>query len=260
MNANYFAQLQMLSLTANDSVAECRLKLDSIARIFQQRPEQEDWLKVFSIIRNGLPVQALKEAGAFAVNYYDTPALLPEDLRHDSLGFVSHDYLVYRGRFVYPVKDTKGHVAGWCGYDAYETPKYLDSTNYGYSAKASLFYGAEKLPEYYRSSRTVFVVEGIVCCLWLRSQGFQALAALGSNLSPYMVSILRRLGTRCVVIPDSDEAGNKFRRQVRYSLPKARCVQSKIAKDVDDSRIAEPGLAEELRKLESPFVRSQIFI
>lgn len=259
MTDNYFAQLQMLSISSDTSIADTRLKLDRIAHIFQSRPEQEEWINAFAYLRNGFPVEAFKQAGAFAVDFYDTPSILPEELQHDSLGFVSGDHLVYRGRFVYPVKDTKGHVAGWCGYDAYENPKYLDSKNYGYSAKDALFFGAEMLPTYYRSSRPIFVVEGIVCCLWLRSQGFQALASLGSYLTPYMVVVLKRFGRRCIVIPDSDEAGTKYRHQVKMSLPMARCVQSCVAKDIDDSRQVYPKLAEELHKLESPFGRSVIF-
>lgn len=259
MSENYFAQLQMLSMAANDSVADARLKLDRIAEIFQNRPEQRDWIEAFSWLRSAFPVQAFIDAGAFAVDYHDTPDILPEELHHDSLGFVRESHLVYRGRFVYPVKDTRGHVAGWCGYDAFENPKYLDSTNYGYSAKDALFYGAEMLPTYYRNNRPVFVVEGIVCCLWLRSQGFQALASLGSHLTPYLVIVLKRLGRRCIVIPDADDSGTKYRRQVEKALPMARCVQSCIAKDIDDSRQVYPDLATELHKLESPFGRSLIF-
>lgn len=259
MNENYFAQLQMLSMATDDSVAKARIKMDKIAEIFQNRPEQREWIEAFAWLRADFPVDALIHAGGFAVNFHDTPSLLPEELQHDSLGFVREKHLVYRGRFVYPVKDMHGHVAGWCGYDAFENPKYLDSTNYGYSAKDALFYGAEMLPAYYRSSRPVFIVEGIVCCLWLRSKGFQALSSLGSYLTAYMAVVLRRLGRRCIVIPDADDAGTKYRRQVEKSLPLARCVQSCVAKDIDDSRQVFPTLAEELHKLESPFGRSRVF-
>ena len=115
LEPNYFAQLQMLSIAEHDGVAEARSKLDRIAEIFQNRPEQEEWIPKFSQMRRGLSVDILKEAGAFAVNVDDTPSLLPEELHNDTLGFVRGDFLVYRGRFVYPVKDIKGHVAGWCG-------------------------------------------------------------------------------------------------------------------------------------------------
>lgn len=254
-----FAELQRLTMEHEDTVAEARLQLDRIAQFFQDLPDQELYLKVFAALRHDFPIQAFKDAGAFAVPENFTAYDLPEELRHDSYGMCRDNYLVYAGRFVYPVKDTKGHVAGWCGYDKFEEPKYLDSTNYGYSAKGGMFFGSEKLPEYYRSSEPVFVVEGIVCCLWLRSQGFQALASLGSYLTAYELTILKRLGPRCIVIPDADEAGNKYRKQVRRYLPQARCLQSCVAKDIDDSRQANPNLAEELRKLCKPFGTSPCF-
>lgn len=254
-----FAEMQMLSMQEGDTVAENRNKLDEIARLFREIPEQDDFITGFAMMRNNFPKQALIDAGAFAVPHDYTAYFLPEELRHDSLGFCRDGALVYAGRFVYPVYDNKGHVAGWCGYDMFETPKYLDSTNYGYTAKGGMFYGSEKLPEYYRSDKPVIVVEGIVCCLWLRSQGFQALSSLGSNLSPYMTTILKRFGRRCVVIPDADEAGTKYRRQVKSRLPLAKCVQSCVAKDIDDSRKVEPKLAEEVARVIQPFGSSRCF-
>lgn len=255
-----FAELQRLSIQGGNSVAESRLKLDEIARICREEiPRQDDFIHAFAILRNNFPEQALRDAGAFAVPHDYTPFFLPEELRHDSFGFCRDSVLIYAGRFVYPVYDTKGHVAGWCGYDAYETPKYLDSTNYGYSAKNGLFYGSEKLPDYYRSGKPVVVVEGIVCCLWLRSQGFQALASLGSYLTPYMVTVLKRFGRNCVVIPDADEAGSKYRAQVRRQLPMAKCVQSRIAKDIDDSRKVNPDLGAEVARVLQPFGTSECF-
>ena len=256
-----FAELQMLSQQQEDGVARARLQLDEIARIMQERPEQKDWIPLFAESRHNFPVEAFYEAGAFGVDAEDTPGmLLPEELCHDSLGFVKNNRLVFAGRFVYPVKDTKGHVAGWCGYCGPDTPKYLDSRNYGYSAKNAIFYGAEKLPEYYRSSDPVVVVEGIVCCLWLRWAGFQALSSLGSYLTPYMIAVLKRFGRRAVIIPDADAAGNKYRAQVRRELPNAKVLQSVVAKDIDDSRQVCPNLAEELKIAVTPFGRSKIFV
>lgn len=255
-----FAELQMLTMQQADSVAKSREQLDQISAIMRSRPEYHDWVEVFAESRDNFPVDALIEADAFGVDVDDTPGLLlPEELCHDSLGFVHNDRLVFAGRFVYPVKDTKGHVAGWCGYCGPDTPKYLDSKNYGYSAKNALFYGAERLPEYYKSDKPVIVVEGIVCCLWLRWAGFQALASLGSYLTPYMITVLKRFGRRVVVIPDADAAGNKYRAQVRRELPLAKTLQSSVAKDIDDSRKVCDYLAEDLATAIQPFGASKIF-
>ena len=61
--------------------------------------------------------------------------------------------------------------------------------------------------EYYDNDKPVYLVEGIVCCLYLRSKGFQAFASLGSHLTPYVITILSRFGNRLIVIPDNDTIG-----------------------------------------------------
>lgn len=241
------------------SVEDTRKQLTQIVDIFTAIPEQEQLVAEFAKLRQ-LDPATLHKARAFHMEPDYQPYLLPNSLRHDALGFCRNDYYVFSGRFVYPVMDTRGQVAGFCGYDYYDKPKYLDSVNYGYRAKTGMFYGEEMLPDYYRSGKPVFFVEGIVCCLWLRENGFQALACLGSQLSPYMIAIMSRFGIKCIVIPDSDEAGNKFAKQVRYNLKQARVLQSRVAKDVDDSRKELPTLADELRKvISNPFGISKYF-
>jgi DNA primase len=123
-------------------------------------------------------------------------------------------------------------------------------------------YGMEKIREYYESDTPVFVTEGIVCALWLRQNGFNSLALTGSYLSPYGAEILRRFGRRCVVIPDSDEAGNKLARTARYLLPNARIAQSKLAKDVDDTQRLHPdaNLRGALAKLAGAPCFNEVFI
>ena len=124
----------------------------------------------------------------------------------------------------------------------------MDSQNYGYKAKETTCYGMELLPEYYASDKPVYIVEGIVCCLYLRSKGFQSLALLGSSITRYMQIILSRFGSRLIVIPDNDAcgktledvdsemAGERFVLQAKRALPKAIIIQSVIAKDIDDTR------------------------
>ena len=74
-----------------------------------------------------------------------------------------------------------------------------------------------------------------------------------------MVTVLKRFGRNCIVIPDADEAGTKYRAQVQRQLPIAKCVQSCVAKDIDDSRQVNPNLAEEVDKIIKPFGMSKCF-
>ncbi|MBQ2885895.1 MAG: hypothetical protein IJE43_19390 [Alphaproteobacteria bacterium] len=246
-------ELQLLN-ESEFSVEKARAELDALTTWFCEQPEQEHYLTVALQNTRKLPVSIGKEQKVFFVNDEMTVAWLPEDFQSEALGFVKSGRVLYAGRLVYPVMDVKGHVMGFCGWDNAIQPKYLDSTNQGYKAKMTTLYGMEKLSEYYKSNEPVYIVEGIVCCLYLRSKGFQALAVLGSHLSPYVISILRRFGRRLIVIPDNDVVGKEigvintsrpsgegFVQQVKRALPKAIVVQSAIAKDVDDTRLLEEG-------------------
>lgn len=257
--ANLFAELQMLANAEENTIADSRKRMNEIVSIFKALPDYLEQLQFFADLRKGIAIETLEAADAFMVDPDYPLTLLPEELRHDSLGFCNGFGYVYSGRFVYPVKDVKGDVAGWCGYDKFEQPKYLDSVNYGYHAKEGSMWGLEKMADYYSTDDPVFFTEGIVCALWLRQSGFQAMSLLGSYLSPYVIEMLKRLGRRCIIIPDADAAGNMLAKSAKYALPQARIIQSKIAKDIDDSQQIFPNLATEMRKYYSPFGTSEHF-
>ena len=260
MGANIFAQLQaMASMNENATIPKARKQLNEIVDIFTHREDHLELVGVMANVVRNLKVQTLLDCDSFMINPDTLTSLLPEDLQHDSLGFCRNGYYVFEGRYVYPVKDVHGDVMGFCGYDKWSDTKYLDSTNYGYKAKQTSLWGMEKLPEYYRSTDPVFFVEGIVCALYLRQEGLQAMATLGSIVSPYVTEIIRRFGLRAIMINDSDEAGTKCRHTMRRRIPYLRCIQSTISKDVDDSREVDPNFANELRKLSDPFYRSDLF-
>lgn len=260
MSDDFFAQLQALStLSAETTVVKSRKQLNQIVDFFKSRESYLEEVTWFAELVRHLDVKTLLDADSFMVQEDFLITYLPEELQHDSLGFCRGDNIVFQGRFVYPVKDNKGDVMGFCGYDKFSEVKYLDSKNYGYSAMSYTLWGMEKLPEYYRSNKPVYFVEGIVCALYLRQCGLQALAVLGSHFSPYVLEIVRRFGMRAIVVSDSDEAGTRCRKSLKYKLPYLRCVQSCLAKDVDDSRMVNEQFVEELRKMENPFYTSSLF-
>ena len=257
--SNIFQELQMVAnASAVNTVEASRKQLNEIVNYFKQRSDYSENQEWFAKLRN-LKTSILNEADGFFIDESVKIFDIPQELRHDSLGLCKGSDILYSGRYVYPVKDVKGDVMGWCGYDKFEDIKYLDSINYGYKANNSTYYGMEKMREYYSSNKPVFFVEGIVCCNWLRQEGFQSLASLGSYLSPYMITIAQRLGDRAIFITDSDESGTKYRNQVKRTLPRARSFQSIVAKDVDDSRQVVPDLAEDLRGFNRHFYRSKYF-
>lgn len=260
MDANFFAQLQAASmLTEDTTINSLRKQLNEIVQFFKARPTYLEEVTIMAELVRNLEVKTLLDCDSFMVQDDFLQTELPEELQHDALGFCKGVNVVFLGRYVYPVKDVRGDVMGFCGYDKFSEVKYLDSTNVGYKAKQYSFWGMERLPEYYENNEPVFFVEGIVCALYLRQCGLQSLAYLGSNLSPYQCQIMHRFGSRAIVICDADEAGTKTRKSLKYKAPAVRVIQSRIAKDVDDSRSVNPDFATELAKLKNPFYSSKLF-
>lgn len=258
--SNIFAELQQLANLPEDStIAVTRRKLNKIVEVFKQRDDYEDNVITFAKMVRALDPETCFNCDSFMVQPDVMVFEIPEELRHDSLGFCRGDDLVFSGRYVYPVKDNHGDVMGFCGYDKFSDVKYLDSKNYGYQAKSYTLWGMECLPTYYRNDEPVFFVEGIVCALYLRQCGLQSLATLGSNFSPYVLEIVKRFGMRSIIVNDADEAGSRCRSIVQRKLPYIRCVQSTLAKDVDDSRQVNEDFVHELAKLKNPFYRSTMF-
>lgn len=256
---NLFAELQQLSMQQQFTKVEtARQQLNKIVKFFKTRSDYMDLVTVFANQVRNLEVSTLLGADSFMVQDILSTDL-PEELRHDAYGFCRGSTLIFDGRYVYPVKDVRGDVMGFCGYDKFSDTKYLDSKNYGYVAKQYSLWGMECMSVYYRSSEPVYFVEGIVCALYLRQCGMQSLAYLGSMPSKYVIEIMRRLGMRAVVIIDSDEAGLHCRKYLHRVLPSIRILQSVVAKDIDDSRLVIPEFADELRKMSNPFYRSVLF-
>ena len=247
------------------SVEDTREELARIVEYFKSVDYWEIAMKSFLVEYRELPMEVAIMSDAFAVSEDETIGSLPDWMNTEYLGFIKYNYITMSGRCVFPVKDVKGQVMGFCGWDPFEKPKYLDSKNFGYKAKATTLFGMEKLPEYYASDKPVFLTEGMMCMWYLRWKGFQAVSSLGSYLTPYVRVILRRFGDRLITVPDNDETGDGYVKQIKRDLPKSRIVQCRYGKDIDGCRRFEEHkyedqLLAELAMLSNPFARTEILI
>lgn len=247
------------------SIEDVRSDLRRVVDYFRGMDYWEDAMKAFIVDYRELPFEVANTSEAFAIDENTPVGSLPDWIKQPAIGMVRKNWLYYAGRCVFPVKDVRGQVAGFIGWDPYVKPKYLDSKNYGYKAKTTTLYGMEKMPEYYATKDPIFVTEGMMDTLYLRSKNFCALASLGSYLTPYVVAILSRFGNRLVMIPDNDETGDKYVAQVKRALPKALVYQVAYGKDIEGCRKIEEHkyeeqLLRELRSVSNPFVRTDLLI
>lgn len=255
-----------LAVEAENSIEHTRDVLTEAVEFLSGLQDNDSKVRlIFDQMRDHFDISNLEEKNIF---FYDSDTIsnndIPDKYKAYSLGlFNAGGSCSYSSRLVYPVRDVKNKVMGLCGWDPTEQPKYLDSKTYGYNAKRNCLYGMEKLKDYYLSKEPVFIVEGIPCCNYLRSKGFNSLSLLGSSISVYVIEILKRLGDRCILLPDNDEAGLNVLRTAKYKLPKARCYVSLVAKDIDDTRRANNGkfeqdLLNELSSIKNPFSTTRI--
>lgn len=239
---NFYAEQSFLTQQIV-TIDEQRQTLNDIVKYFQKTEPGYETMLQFVADKRGLPVGVIRNSDAFFIDDGKPLMSIPEEFRHESYGICRNNRVVYAGRCVYPVKDVKGNVMGFCGWEPSIQPKYLDSKNYGYKAKRNVLYGMEMLPEYYTSTKPVVLVEGLVDCLLLRYLGVQALALLGSMMTGYIVVILKRFGNRLIVMPDNDNytgdvegqtSGEGFVKQTFKVLPEARVFQTINFNDLND--------------------------
>lgn len=248
---NIFQQLALLHAQQEvSSLESLRHKLRLLVRWFYSTANHSFFQEGFSNFRK-LTVSILDEVEGFMCDEDILLSELPEEFHDTQLGFVSnYGTILFSGKYVFPVHDVKNNIAGFVGYNAtYEKDggsKYYDSRTAGYLAKSTTVYGMNNLSSYYRSNH-IFITEGCICSLVLRMHGLNSVATLGSYLSPYIAEIFRRFESRAIFVVDNDLKGSQFCTQIKRECPKARIIHTTKAKDIDEARLVDVSLLEELR-------------
>jgi DNA primase len=115
------------------------------------------------------------------------------------------------GRLMFPIADAAGKIVGFGGRVIGEgMPKYLNSAETPLFRKGSTVYGLLQAKETIRASDRVIVVEGYLDVVALAQFGVtDAVATLGTALTPEHVRMLGRYTKNIVALFDGDEAGQK---------------------------------------------------
>ena len=149
-----------------------------------------------------------------------------------------HIYDRFRNRLIFPIIDVSGNVLGFGGRVLDDSlPKYLNSPeSYVYHKANHLF--AMNLAK--NSTAPQFILaEGYMDVLMLHQAGFDnAVASLGTALTPEQADLIKKRKGEVVVAYDSDEAGQKATERA-IELLRARDIKIKIlkmkgAKDPDE--------------------------
>jgi DNA primase len=192
------------------------------ARAFRLGYAREGWDHLLSAARqDGHPVEALLGAGL----------VLP---RQNAAGH----YDRFRGRLIFPIADTQGRVIAFGGRAlAGEEPKYLNSPETPLYLKGQTLYALHRARERMSETRRALLVEGYVDCLMAHQHGLgEAVAVLGTALTPAQLGLLRRYADEAILFFDADRAGQEAARRAEDLLEQStapdRWAETRRANDL----------------------------
>jgi DNA primase len=154
-------------------------------------------------------------------------------VKKDAGGF----YDRFRGRVIFPVLDAQGRAVAFGGR-VMQTgePKYLNSPETAAYTKGRHLYGLHQTREEIRRKKFVILVEGYLDVIVPYQFGVRnAVASLGTALTPEQSKLLGRFARRVVVNYDGDRAG--------VSAAK-RAIETLLAEDFDIKVLVLPDNAD----------------
>jgi DNA primase len=121
----------------------------------------------------------------------------------------SGHYDRFRNRVIFPIRDVGGRVVAFGGRALGDNePKYLNSPETPAYVKGEHLYGLDVARDAIRREGFALLVEGYLDLIALHQAGFEnAVASLGTALTPFQVKLLARYSERVVVSYDGDNAG-----------------------------------------------------
>lgn len=193
-------------------------KLDRAARVYLERRKLDDSdIKKFSL---GYAPQAWDAL----VKYLR--GLKVSDKQMQDLGLtLTNKYGLYdrfRGRVIFPIKDIAGRVIAFGGrlIDG-DGAKYLNSPDTAIYHKRKNLYLLDRARNAIRERKRSILVEGYMDAIRLHKSGYtEAVASLGTSLTPEQAETLSRFADRCYMCYDSDTAGQNATRQSMFTLQK----------------------------------------
>ncbi len=188
--ANYYAKKLKESETATGYLVNRGIAQESIER-FGLGYSPEGWHNLIRYLRGlGCSDSMIKEAG-LAVQ--------------GDKGI----YDMFRQRIMFPISNMSGGVIAFGGRAMGDsTPKYINSPETAVFRKSDTLFGLSHAKEAIRKEDSVIIVEGYMDVIICHQYGFRnAVAPLGTALTPAHIQKLRTVAGRAILVFDGDPAG-----------------------------------------------------
>jgi DNA primase len=127
--------------------------------------------------------------------------------REDRSGY----YDRFRGRVIFPIRDTQGRVIGFGGRILGDgVPKYLNSPQTPLFDKSHVLFGLDQAKAGIRTAGEAVIVEGYMDVLMAHQHGIDnVVAQMGTALTEAQLRLLKRHTRRFVLALDADVAGDQ---------------------------------------------------
>ncbi len=127
----------------------------------------------------------------------------------------THDWLDrFRDRLLFPIRDVRGQVIAFGGRIlptsplAPRAPKYYNSAESPLFSKSEVLFGLDLARQAAASSGYFIIVEGYTDVLMAHQCGFpQAVATMGTALTPAHIRLIRRFVPKVILLFDADAGG-----------------------------------------------------
>jgi DNA primase len=125
------------------------------------------------------------------------------------VGLHGETYGVFRGRLMFPIRDTMKRVVGFGGRTLKDDrAKYLNTAQNALFDKGRGLYALDQARTAMEASRRAVVVEGYTDCLAAHQYGVtNTVATLGTAVTDAQIDLLRRWCDELILVMDSDAAG-----------------------------------------------------
>lgn len=121
-------------------------------------------------------------------------------------------YDLYKNRIMFPLYDLDGRVVGFSGriYSKRDESKYINTKETEIFKKGELLYNYHIAKKVARQEKNIIVVEGFMDVIRLSTIGItNVVATMGTAVTKFQASLIKKLALNITLMFDGDEAGNK---------------------------------------------------
>ncbi|MEA1917577.1 MAG: DNA primase [Campylobacterota bacterium] len=165
----------------------------------------------------------------------------------------SHNFARFIERITFPISSHSGSIIGWGGRTISNHPaKYVNSPQSVIFNKSKLLYAYHHAKSSIYKNQSIIITEGYLDVVMLHQAGFDnAVATLGTALTPEHIPLLRRGNPKVLMAYDGDSAG------LNAALKASKLLSSSgfsggviiFANGIDPADMVKSGKSNELKEL-----------